>query len=212
MVVLRGRAVSYGRGTPIRPLREDWYFNAKQPAPAPHLALPEGCAALRFVLLTVHCVSRSREHFPPPTAAGRSCTISLGGTGLLISALVRPPPSDHHGALGICLLQGPRRWHFLMSEAPLYARCREELHDFPPPPLGPPRGPRHMPTAGSWAVAFSYERGTPAHEFTRRDGAPRTSSLSLLPPPSLGLIIWRGFRGGPAPLRAPLRIAFGASG
>jgi hypothetical protein len=38
----------------------DWYFIAEQPAPAPRLAHPEGCAALRIVLLTVPCVSRLR--------------------------------------------------------------------------------------------------------------------------------------------------------
>ena len=32
---------------------KDWYFVAEQPAPAPHLAHPEGCAALRSVLVTV---------------------------------------------------------------------------------------------------------------------------------------------------------------
>ena len=42
----------------------DWYFIAEQPAPAPHLAHPGGCAALRIVLVTVPRVSRSREHFP----------------------------------------------------------------------------------------------------------------------------------------------------
>ena len=47
-----------------RPVRQrDWYFSAEQPAPAPRLAHPEGCAALRFVLVT-GCVSRSGEHFP----------------------------------------------------------------------------------------------------------------------------------------------------
>ena len=42
----------------------DWYFIAEQPAPAPHLAQPEGCAALRIVLVTVPRASRSCEHFP----------------------------------------------------------------------------------------------------------------------------------------------------
>ena len=42
----------------------DWYFIAEQPAPAPHLAHPEGCAALRIVLVTVPRVSRSCENFP----------------------------------------------------------------------------------------------------------------------------------------------------
>ena len=41
----------------------DWYFIAEQPAPAPHLAHQEGCAALRSVLVTVPRVSRSCEHF-----------------------------------------------------------------------------------------------------------------------------------------------------
>ena len=42
----------------------DCYFIAEQPAPAPHLAYPEGCAGLRNVLITVPRVSRSCEHFP----------------------------------------------------------------------------------------------------------------------------------------------------
>ena len=40
------------------------YFIAEQPAPAPHLARPRGCAALRIVLVHVPRVSRSCEHFP----------------------------------------------------------------------------------------------------------------------------------------------------
>ena len=40
-----------------------WYFIAEQSAPAPHLAHPEGCAALRMVLATVPRVSRSCERF-----------------------------------------------------------------------------------------------------------------------------------------------------
>ena len=42
----------------------DWYFFAEQPASAPRLAHPEGCGALRIVLLTVPRVSRSCEHCP----------------------------------------------------------------------------------------------------------------------------------------------------
>ena len=41
----------------------DWYFIAEQPAPASHLAHSKGCAALRTVLVTVSCVSRSWKHF-----------------------------------------------------------------------------------------------------------------------------------------------------
>jgi len=46
---------SYGR---------DWYVIAEQPAPATHFAHPDGCAALRIVLVAVPRVSRSCEHFP----------------------------------------------------------------------------------------------------------------------------------------------------
>ena len=42
----------------------DWYFIAERPAPAPHIAHPEGCAALRIVIVTVPRVSRSCGHFP----------------------------------------------------------------------------------------------------------------------------------------------------
>ena len=42
----------------------DWYCIAEKPAPAPHLAHPEGCAALRILLLTVPRVSRYCELFP----------------------------------------------------------------------------------------------------------------------------------------------------
>jgi len=42
----------------------DSYFIAEQPAPAPHLAHPERCAALFIVLFTVSRVSRSCENFP----------------------------------------------------------------------------------------------------------------------------------------------------
>jgi hypothetical protein len=42
----------------------DWYSIAEQPAPVPHLAHPEECAALRIVLVNVPRVSRSCEHSP----------------------------------------------------------------------------------------------------------------------------------------------------
>ena len=38
--------------------------NAEESVTAPHLAHPEGCAALRIVLVAVPRISRSREHFP----------------------------------------------------------------------------------------------------------------------------------------------------
>ena len=42
----------------------DWYVIAEPPAPAPHLAHPEGSAALRIAPVTVPRGSRSCEHFP----------------------------------------------------------------------------------------------------------------------------------------------------
>ena len=41
----------------------DWCSIAKRPVPAPHLAHPEGCAALRIVLVAEPRVSRSCELF-----------------------------------------------------------------------------------------------------------------------------------------------------
>ena len=62
----------------------DWYFIAKQPAPTPHLAHPEGCAALCIVIVTVPRVSRSCELCPD------------GGSGtspLSASPGYEPPPT-----------------------------------------------------------------------------------------------------------------------
>ena len=36
-------------------------------------------------------------------------------------------------------------------------------HNKTPPPLGPPQGPRHRLTVGSYGGAFSYGRGNPVH-------------------------------------------------
>ena len=62
------------------PVLRDWYLIAEQPAPAPHLAHPEGCAATRIMLVTVLRVplkaltpsreSLSRKHTVPRTGAG----------------------------------------------------------------------------------------------------------------------------------------------
>jgi len=43
------------------------------------------------------------------------------GTSLIRNS---PPPQDHHRALGIFLLQGPRGALFLMNEVTLYAGKR----------------------------------------------------------------------------------------
>ena len=44
--------------------QRNWYRIAEQPAPAPRLAHPEGCAALRSVLVAVPRVSRFCKRFP----------------------------------------------------------------------------------------------------------------------------------------------------
>ena len=44
--------------------KSDWYSIADQSAPVPHLVHPEGCFALRIVLVTVPRVYRSCEHLP----------------------------------------------------------------------------------------------------------------------------------------------------
>ena len=36
-------------------------------------------------------------------------------------------------------------------------------HTKTPPPLGPPKEPRHGPNVRSYGVEFFYERGTPVH-------------------------------------------------
>ena len=51
-------------GVLARSWNRDCYFIAEQPAPVPHLACPEGRAALRMVLDTVPRISRSCERFP----------------------------------------------------------------------------------------------------------------------------------------------------
>ena len=45
----------------VREKERDRYFIAEEPAPAPHLAHPDGCAALRIVLVTVPRVSHFYE-------------------------------------------------------------------------------------------------------------------------------------------------------
>ena len=60
-------------------------------------------------------------------------------------------------------------------------------HNKPPPPLGPPQGPRHIPTVGflmSEVPLFSYERGTPVGGACRR---PLPSRAPCVPPGVEGL-------------------------
>ena len=54
---VEGKSASKKGGADVN--ERDWYFIAEQPAPAPHLAHPEGFAALRILLVTAPRVSRS---------------------------------------------------------------------------------------------------------------------------------------------------------
>ena len=72
-------------------IKRDWYFIAEEPASAPHLAHPEGCAAPRIVLDTVPRVSRScvttlqcmlkPESTPPPPLGGKLQRAASTGAG-----------------------------------------------------------------------------------------------------------------------------------
>jgi len=64
--VLRRQNARANKASTSRPVQgsRDRYFIAEKPAPAPHLAYPEGRSALRIVLVTVPRVNRSCEHFP----------------------------------------------------------------------------------------------------------------------------------------------------
>ena len=78
-----------------------------------------------------------------------------------------------------------------------------------PPPLGPPQDPRSSLTVGSYGVAVSYERGTPAGKKQE----PRTCrgsnlTLSLLEKGSIRRTC-RGSNLTPSPLRgyaSPQRV------
>jgi len=58
-------------------------------------------------------------------------------------------------------------------------------HKKTPTRLGPPQEPRHGPTVGSYAVAVSYERGTPVQTILpalHARGAPRKREIGGLLP------------------------------
>ena len=83
---------------PLPPVAKDWYFIAEQPAPAQHLAHPEGCAALRIVLVTVSRVSCSCENFSDVfNACNERCGLNPGSikfevAGGRVPPLYAPPP------------------------------------------------------------------------------------------------------------------------
>ena len=57
------RNANLGASETVFSPQRDLYCIAEQPAPAPQLAHPEGCAALRIVQVTVPRVSHSCEQF-----------------------------------------------------------------------------------------------------------------------------------------------------
>ena len=96
--------LAHVRGTPLR----DWCFIAEQPAPAPHLAHPGKCAALRILLVTVPCVSCSCEHFLfPGSIRSQPAIIYEGKHNHYL--LIHPPPP-----------QAPSCWRSRVRGAP---RC-----------------------------------------------------------------------------------------
>ena len=77
--------------------QRNWYGVTEQPAPAPHLAHPEECAALRIALVTVPCLwpqsvarsphrgARKRDQtFPFPSKKNQA-----GGVGTISEVLLR---------------------------------------------------------------------------------------------------------------------------
>ena len=106
--------------TPMR----DWYVIAEKPAPAPHLAHPEGCAALCIVLVTVPHASRSCEHFPcgfdlhlpwphPTEPSFRACSSTPPSKDLrllfnvIIGARIHPPTTSKVAAHLTCIISPP---------------------------------------------------------------------------------------------------------
>ena len=86
-----------------------------------------------------------------------------------------PPPQDHHRALGIALLYGPRGARFLMSEVPLYTCSGVVRNQGHAPPLGWPYSPRHRPTSGSRREVQGCETRNVCPQFCSTP-APRPSS------------------------------------
>ena len=122
----------------------DWYFMAEQPAPAPHLAHPGGCAALSIVLVTVLRVSGSCEHFPDGFDLHILLTASKGLVLCLArTTSLRHTTTDTHPFGPTCLhptlrtslpacLQLPPRLHHTFSPPALLPLTRQ---------LAPPRDP-----------------------------------------------------------------------
>ena len=60
-----------------RRAKRAWYFIAEQPVPAPHLAHPAGCAALRTVLVTVPPLLREYSRMDSISNSDRRAKTSL---------------------------------------------------------------------------------------------------------------------------------------
>ena len=101
------------------------YSIAEKPAAAPHHAHPEGCAALRIVLVTVPRVSRSCEHF-------------LDGFDFMRKSFTREPSTPGHPQ--------PRCVH---TWRPCWQYKGYLADKKQPSPLDPPQDPSFSPTAGS---------------------------------------------------------------
>ena len=81
-------------------VQRDWYLISGQPAPAPHLAHPEVCAALRIVPVNVPRVSRSCDHFPE----GFDLHLLLSGFSVLGSGSGLRF-KDHNSGFAVCGLE-----------------------------------------------------------------------------------------------------------
>ena len=125
----------------MRPLKSagfshrNWYSITEQPAPTPHLAHPEGCAAICIVPVTVPRHSRSCEHFPDGF-----------DLHLLQGYLAQGTPLSWHPTVGLCIRScgGPRGGGAVSYErgTPVLAPLKKRLPEVPRRMQGPrPRMP-----------------------------------------------------------------------
>ena len=125
---------SYERGTPVPP------SGSRSPPP---LCLAHGthAPALPHSTLTPHCPHHRLNAPPLEPSVATGPLKDYRGTSL---TKTRPTPWDHHRALGVGLLQGPRVGRFIMSEVPLYSRTglgNASLDSCAPLPSPPPQCP-----------------------------------------------------------------------
>jgi len=82
------------------------------------------------------------REIPEPKVDNRS------GVSQLSRSISTPMVSQLLSETGVCFVKRAYRGTLLVRTHPAS--------------LGPPYGPGHSPTVGSWEVVVSYERGTPA--------------------------------------------------